>query len=78
VVVRLKDGRTLSRLVEYAKGGPQAPLSLQELRTKFLDCAKRVIDERAMQGVLEYADKLDALQDVRPLCQLLSGEKTLT
>jgi 2-methylcitrate dehydratase PrpD len=75
VEVRLKDGRTLSRYVEYAKGGPQAPLSPQELRAKFVDCARRVIDESAMQGVLSHVDRLESLDDVAPLCQLLMGEK---
>jgi 2-methylcitrate dehydratase PrpD len=50
VEVRLKDGKILSRYVEYAKGGPQAPLSAQEMRAKFVDCARRAIDEAAIQG----------------------------
>jgi 2-methylcitrate dehydratase PrpD len=75
VVVRLKDGRTLSRLVEYAKGGPEAPLSSQELKGKFVDCAKRVIDDTAIHGVLGYVDRLESLEDVGPLCRLLLGEK---
>jgi 2-methylcitrate dehydratase PrpD len=74
VEIKLKDGRTLSRYVEYAKGGPQVPLSSQELRTKFVDCAKRVINETAMHGVLEYVDRLESLEDVVPLCRLLTGE----
>ena len=75
VEVRLKDGKTLSRYVEYSKGGPQAPLSSQELKGKFVDCAKRVIDDTAMHGVLEYVDRLESLEDVGPLCRLLLGEK---
>jgi 2-methylcitrate dehydratase PrpD len=71
VEIRLKDGRTLSRYVEYSKGGPQAPLSLQELQAKFSDCAKRVIDSGPMGAVVEYVGKLDSLEDVRPLCRLL-------
>jgi 2-methylcitrate dehydratase PrpD len=71
VDVRLKDGRTLSRYVEHSKGGPQAPLSSQELRAKFSDCAKRVIDSGAMDAVVEYVDKMDSLEDVRPLGRLL-------
>ena len=73
--VRLKDGKILSRHVEYAKGGPQAPLSAQEMRTKFVDCARRAIDEAAIQGVVEYVERLEALKDVGDLCALLAGEK---
>jgi 2-methylcitrate dehydratase PrpD len=75
VEVRLKDGKILSRYVEYAKGGPQAPLSAEELRAKFVDCARRVIDEAAIQGVVEYVERLENLNDVGDLCRLLAGEK---
>lgn len=75
VEVRLKDGKILSRYVEYAKGGPQAPLSGQEMRAKFVDCARRAIDEAAIQGVVEYVERLETLKDVGDLCALLAGEK---
>ncbi len=75
VEVRLKDGKTFSRYVEYAKGGPQAPLSGLELRAKFVDCAHRVVDEQAVQGILGYVENLASLKDVGPLCDLLMGEK---
>ena len=75
VEVRLKDGKILSRYVEYAKGGPQAPLSGQEMRAKFVDCARRAIDEAAIQGVVEYVERLETLKDIGDLCALLAGEK---
>jgi 2-methylcitrate dehydratase PrpD len=75
VEVRLRDGKTVSRYVEYAKGGPQAPLSARELRAKFVDCAHRVIDEKAVQGILDCVENLESLKDVGPLCRLLIGEK---
>ena len=75
VEVRLKDGKILSRHVEYSKGGPQAPLSAQELRAKFVDCARRVIDDAALQGVVESVERLEKLKDVGDLCRLLAGEK---
>ena len=75
VEVRLKDGKILSRHVEYSKGGPQAPLSAHELRAKFVDCARRVIDEAAIQGVVEYVERLETLKDVGDLCRLLAGEE---
>jgi 2-methylcitrate dehydratase PrpD len=75
VEVRLKDEKILSRHVEYAKGGPQAPLSAQEMRAKFVDCARRVSDEAAIQKVVEYIERLETLRDVGDLCALLAGEK---
>jgi 2-methylcitrate dehydratase PrpD len=75
VDVRLKDGKVLSRHVEYAKGGPQTPLSPQEMRAKFVDCARRAIDEAAIQNVVDYVERLETLKDVGDLCALLAGEK---
>lgn len=75
IEVRLKDGRILSRYVEYARGGPQAPLSAKELRAKFVDCAKRVIDEAAIQDLVEYVERLETLKDVGHLCRLLAAER---
>ena len=73
VSIRLKNGETFSRQVEHAKGGPEVPLSPEELRGKFVDCARRAIDEKSIQGALQYIERLESLEDVRPLCQLLRG-----
>jgi 2-methylcitrate dehydratase PrpD len=73
VTVQLKNGQALSRRVEHAKGGREVPLSAPELREKFVDCAKRVIDEKAIRGVLDYLERLEVLEDIRPLCRLLAG-----
>ena len=47
----------------------------QEMRAKFVDCARRAIDEAAIQGVVEYVERLETLKDVGDLCALLAGEK---
>ena len=78
VEIRLKDGKTLSRYVEYSKGGPQAPLSALELKAKFVDCAKRVIDDTAMHGVLEYVESLESLERCRASMPPSPGRETVT
>ena len=75
VEIRLRDGKTISRFVEYAKGGRQVPLSAHELRAKFVDCAHRVIDEKAVQSILDCVGNLESLKEVGPLCHFLVGEK---
>ena len=74
VVIRSKDGRTFSRRVDYPKGSPQAPLTPQELRKKFVECARRALSEKVVGQVLEYLDRLERLENLNPLCQLLMGE----
>jgi 2-methylcitrate dehydratase PrpD len=71
--MRLKNGQTLSRYVEHAKGGAENPLTAQELREKFLDCGRRVIDEKMLPEVLHSLERLEAVADIRPVCRLLMG-----
>jgi 2-methylcitrate dehydratase PrpD len=40
VEVRMKDGRTLSKTVAYAKGEPKNPMSAEEFQQKFLNCTR--------------------------------------
>ena len=67
VEVVTKDGRTLSRLVEFNRGGPRNPMSEEEILRKFADNASRVLAsvdaERLMDTVwhLEYIDNPQAL-----------------
>ena len=73
VTIRLRDGRTLSRQVDYAKGSREAPMTAEELKQKFIGCAREALDDRSIERILEAVDHLDTLQDLRPLCQLLMG-----
>jgi len=73
VTMHLKNGQTLSRTVEHAKGGAEHPLTAQELREKFLDCARRAIDEKALPEILDSLEKLETVDDIRPTCRLLMG-----
>lgn len=74
VVIRLKDGRTLSRQVDHPKGSPEVPLTTQELRAKFMECALRALNEEAANKALDYLENLEAMEDLEPLCRLLIGK----
>ncbi|MGH7845120.1 MAG: MmgE/PrpD family protein [Candidatus Binatia bacterium] len=76
VSVRLKDGQTFYRQVEHAKGGPEVPLSPAALREKFVDCAHRAIDKKSIQDALQSIERLENLEDIRSLCQLLRGSES--
>jgi 2-methylcitrate dehydratase PrpD len=73
VTIRLKNGQTLSREAQHAKGGPEFPMTEAELRGKFNECARQAIDEKSAARALDYIEGLEALQDVRPLCEILRG-----
>ncbi len=75
VTIRLRDGRTLSRQIDYAKGSREAPMTAEELKQKFIGCAREALDDRSIERIWEAVDHLETLQDIRPLCQLLMGSK---
>jgi 2-methylcitrate dehydratase PrpD len=73
VTVRTKDGQIYSREAQHAKGGPEFPMTEDELRGKFTECARQALDERSTRRALETIESLETLEDIRPLCQLLMG-----
>jgi 2-methylcitrate dehydratase PrpD len=73
VTIRLKNGQTYSREAQHAKGGPEFPLSEDELRSKFFDCAKEAISAESAQRALEHIQRLETLDSVRPVCDLIRG-----
>jgi 2-methylcitrate dehydratase PrpD len=74
VTIRLRDGRTLSRRVDAAKGGDVVPMTGDELRGKFLECAVRAITPASADLLVEAIQGLDSTADLRALSALLSGE----
>jgi len=73
VTIRLKNGQTLTREAQHAKGGPEYPMSEAELREKFTECAGEAIDPRKAAQALDYIENLETLSDIRPLCDILRG-----
>jgi 2-methylcitrate dehydratase PrpD len=73
VSIRLSDGRTVTREVGAARGGPEAPLSSEELRGKFRTCATRVLADPDIDRALEMLDSLEKLPNVKELAGLLMG-----
>jgi 2-methylcitrate dehydratase PrpD len=75
VTIRLKDGRTISSQVDYAKGTAKKwPLTSEELRDKFINCARRALTEKAALEAAAMIEKLETLNSVVPLCQRLAGD----
>ncbi|OGO44541.1 MAG: hypothetical protein A2Z05_01270 [Chloroflexi bacterium RBG_16_60_22] len=71
VVLKLKNGADVSRLVEAARGDPENPLTVEELQTKFLDCAQLVFSPRDARQILDTIAALDTLDDISDLTGLL-------
>ena len=77
VTIRLKDGRTISGRVDYAKGTAKKwPLTPEELRDKLINCACRALKEKAVLEAAAMIERLETLNSVAPLCQLLAGNES--
>jgi 2-methylcitrate dehydratase PrpD len=73
VTIRLRDGRSFSRQIDYAKGSREAPMTAEELKQKFVGCARQALDDSSIERIIEDVEHLETLQDIRPLCRLLIG-----
>jgi 2-methylcitrate dehydratase PrpD len=71
VTIRLKNGQTFVREAQHAKGGPEHPMTEDELRGKFTECAREALDAGSAARALDTIEKLETVADIRPLCEIL-------
>jgi 2-methylcitrate dehydratase PrpD len=71
LAVRTRDGQELVEEVFTTRGGPDRPLSFDELATKFHDNASRVLPPDAVERVRDTCARLEALADVGDLLEQL-------
>jgi 2-methylcitrate dehydratase PrpD len=72
VEVALRDGRKLVRdSGEAYRGGPDNPLSDQDLQAKFTDCSEKVLNAKARQKIFAAVAGLEKLRDMKELISLL-------
>ena len=69
--VRTKDGRDLEAAVLTMRGGPDRPLSYDELRVKFRNNAARLLRAQDIARAEEAVARLDQLTDVGALLEPL-------
>ena len=68
IEVRLKDGRVLEeKFSGHYRGGPQNPLSRDELVGKFNDCVQRILNPDEAAKLLNTIDSLESLKDIGTL-----------
>ena len=67
VTIQTRDGRTLSKCVNYPRGNPENRMSDGELRDKFIECAAGRISSRQVDDVIQTCMNLDDLDDIGEL-----------
>ena len=73
VHLRLADGRTVTKLVKYAKGALQNPMSASERREKFRDCTEGLLEPCTLAELESMLARLHELSSVRELTSVLGG-----
>lgn len=71
VIMEMSDGRRLSQRVAHMPGrGPLHPMTREELRDKFMDCATRVLPVPRAQQLFDRLGGLEQVASVRELGDL--------
>jgi 2-methylcitrate dehydratase PrpD len=73
VTVRLKNGQSYTREAQHAKGGPEFPMTEDELRAKFTECARESLSTDAAERALVQIERLESLDNVSSLTEILRG-----
>jgi 2-methylcitrate dehydratase PrpD len=71
IEVELKDGRTIRKIADTARGSPEKPLRGGELEGKFRDCASFVLDEDEIRELLGMINNLEGLSDISDLTTMI-------
>lgn len=72
LTARLNDGSTVVEEVLANRGGPQRPLSYEELAAKFRDNCAGLLQATAVEQVLSTAARLEAVDDLAELLDPLT------
>jgi 2-methylcitrate dehydratase PrpD len=78
IVVELNSGRTLEIYQPHRKGSRANPATPEELDKKYRFLAGHVLDRARIDEVAGMVERLDRLDDVRPLIALLRQPDALT
>ncbi|GAA4676694.1 MmgE/PrpD family protein [Gordonia humi] len=73
LTARLADGREVVTEVLTTRGGPQRPLSFEELTAKFADNALRVLSNDEAERLAATCRRLEECADLRELMSPLTG-----
>jgi 2-methylcitrate dehydratase PrpD len=81
VELLLRDGRTVSRRVEFARGTRENPLTADEVRAKYFRLTGPIVPRERAEALMAAVDRLDKTRDLTPLAALLrqkTGGRTST
>jgi 2-methylcitrate dehydratase PrpD len=77
IAIRLKDGRTIEGWAdERYRGGPENPLSDQELEAKVCSCCAGILDGERQSALIDTAWSIAELSDAGKLMEVISFKQS--
>jgi 2-methylcitrate dehydratase PrpD len=70
IAVRLKNGKSYSCRVKTRKGSPATPLSPEEIKVKFMDCAQLNYSAQQSRRILEAVMDMQKAEEIGKIIQL--------
>ncbi|VWX61216.1 conserved hypothetical protein [Burkholderiales bacterium 8X] len=75
VTVLTRDGRSLSRRVDYSRGMPENPMAHEEVERKFMSLASVAVGRERAAEIMALANNVFAADSVAPLNAMLSASR---
>lgn len=67
VEVRLKTGELLVKRCDFAKGGPNNPMTIDEMHEKWRNCMERSISPDSVDTIIKILENIESLTDIGEL-----------
>ena len=70
----MKNGRKTSRRVDFVKGNPKNPMTMEDVEEKFKKCvpfSAKPLDKKKVSALIKAVRKLEALPDVSRIVDYL-------
>jgi 2-methylcitrate dehydratase PrpD len=71
VIVTLNDGREVVSHVDYPKGDPENPVSMEEIVRKFNSLTEKYFDQKKREKVVEELKRLETVDNISKIGDLL-------
>jgi 2-methylcitrate dehydratase PrpD len=75
LTILLKDGRRLTKRVDYSRGMPENPMSGQEIERKFRSLATAAVGQSSADEILSSARAIFEASSAKPLADLLGAAR---
>lgn len=73
IKVKLRGGEEFCETVWEAKGGSENPMTLDEIRDKFRECAGYILSAQKVEKALENIEGLETLKNISNLTTILTS-----